>query len=234
LTLAFLATGEPPCPLRIEDAIRWHLHGAAVQLDPRQAGSELASLVCDLTARDRALRPSDAANALCRLGERIESPSRRASSDRVRLRLDLDAARLGARRVRRLTESSQLRDVRTWAEVRRVPFVDLRRGLAALRELALRESAESPEWRPFGRRTGLHWHRATPLVAPSGDESLNPSKILSLLTQLFKIVGARGMVLVIGAAEERDWGTVLRQKAAATPRTRRDHCGYLLLTHRGW
>ena len=234
LTLAFLATGEPPCPIRVEQAIRWHLQGAAVQLDSRKVGPQLASLVRDLTVRERAQRPSNAAKAVGRLGERIESPSPRASSDRVRLRLDLDAARLGARRVRSLAEESQLREVRTWAEVRRVPFVDLRRGVAALRELALRESAESPEWRPFGRRTGLHWHRSTPLVAPAGDESLTPAKIRSLLTQLFQLVGARGMVLVIGAAEERDWGSLLRSKAAATPRTRRDRCGYLLLTHRRW
>jgi hypothetical protein len=109
ILLHYLSTGSLPFRGRTpESVIRWHLEGdaddgaIASRLPPR-----LARFVLRLRARDRSDRPASAAEALRSLGEtagRTASPSRPivGRSSRAALRLALDAARLGGRRVLRL------------------------------------------------------------------------------------------------------------------------------------
>jgi hypothetical protein len=100
-----LPMGTEPGP---ETVLAWHLHGPEV--DVREKRSDLsptfARFVARLAARDRALRPADARTALALVGRAptgVPRPPRTGPSAEVAaLRLALDAARLGARRVHRV------------------------------------------------------------------------------------------------------------------------------------
>lgn len=115
IVLYQLVTGELPArSARARDVLRWHLAGPPAdpcRLRPRLP-ARLGRFIRRLAARDRAARPPDAAEALRLLGgaagtrpstgaaHAAGTPQHRAS--RARLRLALDAARLGAIRVHRL------------------------------------------------------------------------------------------------------------------------------------
>jgi serine/threonine protein kinase len=107
ILLYHLATGEMPARSRkVDDLMRWHLAGPPA--DPRRARprfpGRLARFIARLTARMPEQRPSDCAEALSLLGagRRWASPPRPGAlcrGLRARLRLAMDAARLGARRL---------------------------------------------------------------------------------------------------------------------------------------
>ncbi len=179
ILLFFLSTGRLPTSSRDPgEILRWHLEGPVV--DPRSVSPDvperLARFIRRLMARQPEDRPSSAEEALFLLGaRRIEArPARRPVSgraERAALRLDLDAARLGARRVHRLPTSraealSLVREAEVLAQVRGIPVHRLcryrKRGASGLGRLVLRLLlARGEEVRPTIERHGLH--RAFPL-----------------------------------------------------------------------
>jgi len=150
-----LATGELPAPGNsVEAVMRWHLAGPPAdpgRLRPRFPG-RLSRFIRRLTTRRREERPADAWVALDMLG--AASPRKQRSSPlkidraaRARLRLALDAARLGSRR--RLTlphcprqRTQLLQEIRCWSQVRGLDFHELAvsaaSGGAALVQLIMR------------------------------------------------------------------------------------------------
>jgi hypothetical protein len=107
MLLHFLATGTAAPESRDpESIIRWHIVGP--ELDPRRGRPELperlARFIRRLGRRRPDQRPADAAEALFLLGDRLPLPARTergpcsGRGERARLRLALDAVRLGARR----------------------------------------------------------------------------------------------------------------------------------------
>lgn len=137
-----LATGKMPFDSRDpEEILRWHLEGPPIDPAPiRAAHSErLARLVRRLTCRDPEQRPASAAEALTLLGgSRVRA--RRAPrhdddrADVAALRLALDSARLGARRVHRLPAAANARrslerNVRVLSQIHGAVFLHLRAGM---------------------------------------------------------------------------------------------------------
>ncbi len=135
------ATGELPCPSgAVDDVVRWHLSGASMNLE-RVASVGVRRLIARLTARDRRLRPRSAAAALADLvgAAPPEGPPCGAADrgERARLRLALDAARLGARRIvalppERTVRETLLRQVRFWSHVHGLELHDLECGVVRL------------------------------------------------------------------------------------------------------
>jgi len=136
-----LATGQLPVPReRVEDLLRWHLGGPPA--DPRRHcprfPPRLARFIRRLTARDPQERPASASDALAMLG--APAPAADPLVDgfaapvdpamRVRLRLALDAARLGARRSFKLDagpcdDGRLLAQLRAWTQMFGLVFYDL-------------------------------------------------------------------------------------------------------------
>jgi hypothetical protein len=192
ILLYHLATGELPSQrTTADDLLRWHLNGPPA--DPRRLRprfpSRLARFIRRLTARDPAGRPASAGDALELLGavRRIEQLLPRAAVDRAeraKLRLALDASRLGARRIftlphRRSESRALIREVLVWSQVHGLRFFRLGtradllglvlrllvdRGHAA-RRLTLRYSLH--RWLPLGLLSGLPLRD---LARPDGSE----------------------------------------------------------------
>jgi hypothetical protein len=160
-----LATGELPGPCgRIDDLLCWHLRGAPA--DPRRRRprfpARLARFIRRLTCRSPDERPSGAVEALALLGSapeaRRDSPHPAVGrAELARLRLALDAARLGGRRRLSLPRAAAcrevlLREARVRSEVLGLGYQRLRArpaeysplGRLALRLLVERGS-EAPE-----------------------------------------------------------------------------------------
>ena len=126
-----LVTGELPVKsLEARDVLAWHLAGPPAdpcRVRPRLP-ARLGGFIRRLAARDRAARPRDAREALRLLGVRSLPAARGvpATPDRAaraRLRLALDAVRLGAVRVHRLPGASDatralLAEASVWAQAR--------------------------------------------------------------------------------------------------------------------
>ena len=231
LLLAYLLRGRHCCPARQRRALRFHLEGRPVRLDPSRYGERLTTLIEALTARLPASRFESAGAALAQLGVR---PQRLAQDHRVdlwKLRLDLDALRLGERRIHPLPTqgdgaSQLIRAARTWAEVRRVPFLDSRQRQRSLRRLVRREAIQDKRWRRLGRQAGLYWHRSAALATP--DVS---SEVEELSDELLRLCAGRGLVVI---DDQTAWGERWQQLTAA-PRTEGSgRCGFLLLTRRRW
>lgn len=180
-----LVTGRLPARGGAKDMLEWHLCGPPAdplcirpQLSPR-----LARFIVRLTTRDRARRPPSAEDALCMLGA-ASSPGPKARTphgapgraERARVRLALDAARLGAIRVVRLSRPADkaralLEEAIVWAQVRgmRVHRVTGRndRARLSLAQLVVRLLAEGgPDALACARRHGLE--RALPLQFVGG------------------------------------------------------------------
>jgi serine/threonine-protein kinase len=141
IVLFQLATGRlPVAGGRVEDLLRWHLVGPPA--DPRRLcprfPPRLARFVRRLTARDPDDRPASASAALALLGVARGSTDATPNSasplvdpaTRAKLRLALDAARLGARRsfaLRALPGAGEglIGQLRAWAEMFGLVFYDL-------------------------------------------------------------------------------------------------------------
>ncbi len=136
-----LSTGRLPADGdSVEDVLRWHMSDRTA--DPREVRPDLSKrfsrFVLRLTARDRDLRPESASVALELIDRHSAAtcygqPSRIGSDTRARLRLALDAARLGAIRVLSTTcREPVMRALETqvsvWAQVRGLGFFVLREG----------------------------------------------------------------------------------------------------------
>jgi hypothetical protein len=132
-----LATGELPVPGGSPcETLRWHLDERSADPARVRAGisPRLARLVRRLTLPDREARPVSARSALGLLGRGVtssESGPRRvpleARGALAALRLALDAARLGARRVFHLpaeasTSTALQRELAVWSQVRGLRF----------------------------------------------------------------------------------------------------------------
>jgi serine/threonine-protein kinase len=130
-----LLTGRMPVQDPTPQALlRWHLAGPLPDpaLERPDLSPRLRRFVRRLLQRDRTRRPASAARALELLGRprpeaRARTLSPAAHGTRARLRLALDAARLGARRTVRLPadrETAELltRELRVWCQVREIPF----------------------------------------------------------------------------------------------------------------
>ena len=136
-----LATGELPASgERVEDVLRWHLGGPPA--DPRRRcprfPTRLARFIRRLTARDPEERPASASVALAMLGASAPPTDPAAVGTtpavepalRVKLRLALDAVRLGARRSFRLgaglsDDGRLVGQLRAWAQMFGLVFYDL-------------------------------------------------------------------------------------------------------------
>jgi hypothetical protein len=150
LSLYQLASGGAPVAAPDPEAwVRWHLDGPPVDLARARPDLDVAlvELVRSLTARDPARRPAGALEALGLLGVRAPATAgRRAPArgcDRARLRLALDAARLGAVRLYRLpadraVAQELLRELTVWAQVRGLDVHDLPGPPAAFARVMLR------------------------------------------------------------------------------------------------
>jgi serine/threonine protein kinase len=135
------ATGELPCPGgNAEDVVRWHLSGAAANLE-RVGSPGVKRSIARLISRDRRFRPRSAAEALTDLGIAVSSPGVSPRTydrgERARLRLALDATRLGARHVVTLpaepgVRDTLLRQVRFWSNVHGLELHDLESGVVRL------------------------------------------------------------------------------------------------------
>ena len=136
-----LATGRLPVSGdRVEDVLRWHLGGPPA--DPRRHcprfPPRLARFIRRLTARDPRERPASASEALTMLGASVPSTERSTggattlvdSALRAKIRLALDAVRLGARRSFELGEESLnqgrlVGQLRAWTQMFGLLFCDL-------------------------------------------------------------------------------------------------------------
>jgi hypothetical protein len=159
ILLYHLATGEMPARSRkVDDLMRWHLAGPPA--DPRRARprfpGRLARFIARLTARMPEQRPGDGAEALSLLGagRRWASPRRTGAlcrGLRARLRLAMDAARLGARRLfvlpRGRASSRELeRQAGVWSQIHGLLFHRLDAPLVPV-EARGRRSALGPDAR---------------------------------------------------------------------------------------
>ena len=125
--------------------LRWHLNGSPA--DPRRIRprfpERLSRFLRRLTRRDRSERIANAEEALALLGaaKQIEErfpPAITDRAERAKLRLALDAARLGARRLftlpcRRPESEALLREVLVWSQIHGLCFFRLRSGDDLLR-----------------------------------------------------------------------------------------------------
>jgi serine/threonine protein kinase len=164
-----LATGELPSGRKTaEGLLRWHLSGSPAdpgRIRPKFPG-RLARFIRRLTRRDRRQRPASTAEALSVLGAAVEvgqqhPPSTVDRCERAKLRLALDATRLGARRLftmpscRRQCEALQ-REVLVWSQIHGLGFFRLRSD-SDLLSMALRLLIESgPSARRLISRYSLH------------------------------------------------------------------------------
>jgi hypothetical protein len=196
IVLYHLATGETPVAGgSVDDVLRWHLGGPPA--DPRRLrprfSERLARFVRRLTARDRDLRPASATEALSML--HVEPRALRGNEKcvipvedlavRASLRLALDAVRLGARRIFRLSSGHRdarplVRQARVWAQVHGLGFHDPRgrdeadhTGLVRMvLSLLLRLEEEG---RDLMRRYALE--RWLPLTSVAGVPVADPTRI---------------------------------------------------------
>jgi hypothetical protein len=196
IVLYDLATGETPVAGgSVDDVLRWHLGGPPA--DPRRLrprfSERLARFVRRLTARDRDLRPASATEALSML--HVEPRALRGNEKcvipvedlaaRASLRLALDAVRLGARRIFRLSSGHRdarplVRQARVWAQVHGLGFHDPRgrdeadhTGLVRMvLSLLLRLEEEG---RDLMRRYALE--RWLPLTSVAGVPVADPTRI---------------------------------------------------------
>jgi len=254
ILLVQVATGELPCPRSgAEEIVRWHLAGAPADLERVAPSAPPAwkRLVARLIARDRGLRPASAAEALSELG--VARPSQNRASpladrgERARMRLALDAARLGARRVVPLPAERMLRDalsrqVRYWSHVHGLDFHDLGTGVVrvVLRllvdpridggSLARRRTLE--QWLPLGSVGGV------PVLDRARVRS-SPSPQATRAVAAFVLDCARERGLVLLAADPRiedPWtAAVTRELVRASLTADRPHPGgrgLLLLVRR--
>jgi len=255
MLLFFLATGRPAAEgTAPAEIIGWHLRGRLP--DPRSLRPELsdrlARFIRRCAARPREHRPASAEEALFLLGGPPPGRSSRAGgpaglADRARLRLALDAARLGAVRFARLPRSRRaaelVREVRVQAEIRGLGFHTLTAasrgdGLAGLVYRLLLEQGDGVramiehhrlhDGLPLGLLGGLPvWDR---MKGPGFDARHDPAARSSVARGIagFLLDAARRRTLVIhvesGAASDPLVAEVLRALA------RRRQGGLLLLT----
>jgi serine/threonine-protein kinase len=159
ILLYYLATGRMPVTTSAPgEILRWHLAGAPAdpsRVRPSVSG-RLTRLIRRMTLRDRELRPPSARAALRLLGSPCaQRPSldgsRRANRAALaELRLALDAVRLGASRVVRLSERQGarelLREVAVWSQVRGLGFHRLGEDPCGLvLRLVLERGRDAPE-----------------------------------------------------------------------------------------
>jgi serine/threonine-protein kinase len=180
IALYYLSTGRLPSQGETADELlRWHLGG--LPADPRRVRprfpARLARFIRRLTARDRGERFAGAGEALSLLGVPVSDengpPTIADRGERARLRLALDATRLGAARLFRLPGSRRraeplLREVRVWSQVHGLRFHRVRssseRGLLPLVMCLLLDLGDGME-QPV-RKYSLH--RRLPLGIISG------------------------------------------------------------------
>jgi len=175
------------------EILRWHLGGEPA--DPARTRPDLSprlsAFVRRLTSRDRAERPASAVEALALLGSpRSGAPPHRPPrkidrAARARLRLALDAARLGGARVLRLPAaavraSALVGEVSVWAQIRGMRFHRLggRSGDTRLTvtRLVLHALADYGDEAPTrARRFGLD--AALPLRFVGGQAVLDASRL---------------------------------------------------------
>jgi hypothetical protein len=241
-----LATGRlPVVPGRVEDVLRWHLAGPPA--DPRgvrpRFPSRLARFIRRLTARDPAERPQDPTAALALLGDGL-APDRPASvpqgqdpSTRARLRLALDAVRLGASRAFPLASDwpGLAAQLRAWAHIFQLAFHDLN-GVAEhagppLLRVVLQLLLESRDEAPgLVERFGLE--RCLPLSSVGGvqladrarfDRTPHPEAARRIADFLLARAERRGLVLLAARASgtcgltRRVVGTLARRLARTQP-----------------
>jgi hypothetical protein len=134
IALYYLATGALPSQGETaEELLRWHLGG--LPADPRRVRprfpARLARFIRRLTARDPKKRFFGAGEALATLGADVRAEDKPPAfvdrGERARLRLALDATRLGASRLFTLSNSplgaeALLREVRVWSQVHGLLF----------------------------------------------------------------------------------------------------------------
>jgi len=135
-----LATGQLPVSGGgVEDVLRWHLAGPPA--DPRRHcprfPPRLARFIRRLTARDPEERPVSASDALAMLGATATAPGASPNgaplvdpATRAKVRLALDAVRLGARRSFKLGKVPSgveplVGQLRAWAQMFGLVFYDL-------------------------------------------------------------------------------------------------------------
>ncbi len=244
-----LATGELPFPRGdVAEIVRWHVGGPTADLERVRTGAppSVARLVGRLTARDRRERPASAGAAIAELGVGgCEAGPRRAADrgERARMRLALDAARLGARRMfplprRPALRQALLRQIRFWSHVHALAFHDLGAGVLRLalrllvdprldaRALARRHALE--QWLPIRSVTGVPvLDRASP-QRPGGARA---SRAIGGF--VLDCANERGLVLLAPAAPCDDpWTTAVVAeiaRAAASPSPPRPGARGLLL-----
>jgi hypothetical protein len=136
ILLHYLSTGRLPFRGKTpESVVRWHLNGEMEQAAIEgRLPARLSRFVLRLMSRDRGDRPASAADALLSLGERrsraAAPPPIAGRSSRAALRLALDAARLGGRRVLRVPgresdDAALVREARVAAQVHGIPVLTL-------------------------------------------------------------------------------------------------------------
>lgn len=201
ILLALLVVGKLPHGGGDVDAVvRWHLSGAP--FDPRNQAPTLPSrmgrLIRALTARPPAERPATAAEALEILGERtaapVARPTRALAETLRRLRLDIDAARLGARRVATVPREAGsferlAREARVSAQIHGLRFLHLRIG-----RLANRSNLEHL----------VPWPRPRGWEAARFDEGRRASVASQLARRLLEDAGRSATVVVVDPAARRD------------------------------
>ena len=249
-----VATGGLPCPSGgAEEIVRWHLAGPSADLEriAVSAPSTWKRLVARLTSRDRALRPSCAAEALAELGAArpSENPPSLLSDrgERARLRLALDAARLGARRVvplpaERTLRDALLRQVRFWSHVHGLDFHDLSSGVVRVvlhllidpridaGSLARRHSLD--QWLPLLTVSGVPVLDRARLRS-----SASPSATHAVASFVLDCARERGLVLLAPDPQAKDPLTVavtseLVRASVTADRPRPGGRGLLLLVRR--
>jgi hypothetical protein len=193
ILLYHLTTGELPVRSGApSEILHWHLNGPCADPSRVRAGisPRLSRFVRRLTMRDRDRRPASASSALGMLGIRHAVGEHRtrfpvtAKGTLASLRLALDAARLGARRVFRLPHSPRLaeallRELAVWTQVRglRLYRLDDDPERLILHLLADRGRDGAALVRRFGlsRWLALDVLGGVPLLGPARDTAHAPS-----------------------------------------------------------
>ena len=256
-----LATGELPLPTTsAEEAVRWHLSGPPA--DPQRlrlrVPARLARFITRLTQRDRDLRPADAPSALAQLGAEPPvdvAPPVAGRAERAKLRLAMDATRLGAWRTFQLLPGAQglalLREARSWSQVQDLTYHELTtdpaHGVGELNRLVLRLLLEQGSMATaLIRRHALH--DALPLGLLGGHPLVDRSADLGarrgvrqaaarIARFLGRCAARRALVLRIEGPDRNDSlvAGVVRLLAAGMPRPARPSPsgrGLLLLVDR--
>ena len=216
-----LATGRMPGPPHdVEALLRWHLAGAPAdpQLVRPRFPSRLARFIRRLTERDPGARPRDAAAALELLGAR-PTPGAAGSGcaglaergRRARLRLALDAVRLGARRRFVLPHDtgaalSLVRQARVWSYTHGLTLLDLQAGVERAVLTLLLDARQGPvatrlrrhgleRWLPLGSLAGvplLDHDRASPDGGPEAARAVTAFLLDAAVAAPLVVLGARG------------------------------------------